>query len=107
MNSKATYTVSELAQYLELKSRIEPNQGISEWYGAEISMPAEIGLGLECDKKDIYIHFFNPSLVMNLPLEQAKYFLEQQLDAIRALDPDYILPYKDITRIELLSSLPS
>lgn len=107
VNTKAEYTLSELAQYLELKSRIEPQQGISEWYGAEISIPAEVGLGLECDEKNIHIHFFNPSLVIALPLDHAQHFLEQQLDAIRALDPDYILPYKDITRMEVLSLLPS
>lgn len=110
MNTKGTYTLNELAHYLELKSRIESDRAeewVPEWYGAEISMPAEVGLGLECENKEIYIHLFNPSIVMTLPLEQAKYFLEQQLDAIRDLDPDYTLPYKKITRMELLSLLPS
>lgn len=109
MNTKATYTLSEVAQYLELKSRIDPSypKEFNEWYGAEISVPAEVGLGLECENKEIYIHLYNPSVVMTLPLEQAKYFLERQLDAIRDLDPDYTLPYKKITRMELLSLLPS
>lgn len=109
MNTKGTYTLSEVAQYLELKSRIEPSypQEFNEWHGAEILVPAEVGLDLECENKEIYIHLYNPSVVMTLPLEQAKYFLEQQLDAIRDLDPDYTLPYKKITRMELLSLLPS
>lgn len=109
MNTKGTYSLSEVAQYLELKSRIDPSypEEFNEWQGAEISIPAEVGLGLECENKEIYIHLYNPSLVMTLPLEQAKYFLEQQLDAIRDLDPDYTLPHKKITRMQVPSLLPS
>lgn len=110
MSTKSNFTLSELAQYLELKNRIEPappEEWISGWQGAEISMPSEVGLGLECENKEIYIQLYNPSIVITLPLEEAKYFLEQQLDAIRDLDPDYTLPHKKITRMELLSLLPS
>lgn len=88
-------TIEELVQYQQLKNKIEPNQaevGI-EWLGADIAIPAEIIEDKDCNEQEIDIHIYGKtsSVTRVLSLDQAKGFLEELLDAVRAFEPDYML----------------
>ncbi|MFW2007264.1 hypothetical protein ACG9ZC_18810 [Acinetobacter baumannii] len=110
--------ISECSQYLELKKKFEPDQneqGVCEWLGADIAIPAEIIEGKDCDEQeiDIHIHGKTSSVTRVLSLEQAKDFLEELWEAVRAFEPDYMFDKnQDSTAqntldIEPLSLLPS
>ncbi|MDA0713477.1 MAG: hypothetical protein O2928_16150 [Proteobacteria bacterium] len=109
-------TIEELVQYQQLKNKIEPNQNALEieWLGADIAIPAEILEGKDCDEQDIDIHIHGKtsSVTRVLSLEQAKDFLEELLEAVRAFEPDYMLAKnkgstEQTLEIEPISLLPS
>lgn len=114
---KDEITIEELVQYQQLKNKIEPNKDEVdiEWLGADIAIPAEIIEGKDCDEQeiDIHIHGKTSSVTRVLSLEQAKDFLEELLEAVRAFEPDYMFDKnQDSTAqntldIEPLSLLPS
>ncbi|HCJ0470773.1 TPA: hypothetical protein NQH54_003673 [Acinetobacter baumannii] len=82
--------------------------------GADIAIPAEIIEGKDCNEQDIDIHIYGKtsSVTRVLSLEQAKGFLEELLEAVRAFEPDYMLAKnqgstEQALEIEPVSLLPS
>lgn len=109
-------TIEESVQYQQLKNKIEPSQNELdiEWLGADIAIPAEIIEGKDCNEQDIDIHIYGKtsSVTRVLSLEQAKGFLEELLEAVRAFEPDYMLAKnkgstEQTLEIEPVSLLPS
>lgn len=92
---KDEITIEELVQYQQLKNKIEPNKDEVdiEWLGADIAIPAEIIEGKDCNEQEIDIHIYGKtsSVTRVLSLDQAKGFLEDLLDVVRAFEPDYML----------------
>ncbi|HCQ9560400.1 TPA: hypothetical protein OMP85_003430 [Acinetobacter baumannii] len=111
------FTLAEAVEYCRLKQKFDPEcteQGLSEWLGAEIAIPADVALSEECEDQEIDIHILGKrSSSYVLTLNEAKEFLEQLLDAVRAFEPDYMFDKnQDSTAqntldIEPLSLLPS
>lgn len=89
------FTLSEFSNYLDLKKKFEHAEneyGQSfgyEWLGASVQ---SISTNYEKSNsaKKIQIQLNLPFCVIALSLEEAKEFLEQQLDAIRELESSYM-----------------
>lgn len=92
------FTMAELGQYLELKRKIQPETCEEfgyDWEGAQVN---QISID-NFSSKEIQMELNKPFCVIALTIEQAKEFLEQQLVAIREVEPDYMLPDQPSLRV--------
>ncbi|NNH77858.1 hypothetical protein HLH17_09330 [Acinetobacter sp. ANC 5380] len=99
--------MAELGQYLELKRKIQPETCEEfgyDWEGAQVN---QISTDNFSSCKEIQMELHKPFCVIALTIDQAKEFLEQQLAAIREVDPNYILADQPSQHFKSASSLPS